>query len=249
MASRLEYKYLVPEKLLPKIRSVVLNYMNYDPYAEIRPHKDYTVRSIYLDTSDLQCYREKYEGYKIRNKYRVRVYNEWREDSSAFLEIKRKNENFISKDRAKLYLKDLQSLFLSKNVDEYLVIKEDGKSDCLEAKKFLYHYYSKQLKPTTLVVYEREAFVGKFGFDLRVTFDKNLRGSVYPGFNDIFNEQNLKHAFPNYFILEVKFHQTLPAWIPQLINSNGLQRISVSKYTNCIDINKSKMNFSSALVF
>ncbi|MDP3683293.1 MAG: VTC domain-containing protein, partial [Ignavibacteria bacterium] len=127
MVSRLEYKYLVPEKLLPKIRTMVLAYMKYDPYAEIRPHKDYTVRSIYLETADLLCYREKYEGYKIRNKYRIRVYNESRVDSSVFLEIKRKNENFISKDRAKLYLKDLQSLLFSKNVEEYLIVRADGK--------------------------------------------------------------------------------------------------------------------------
>lgn len=247
MASRLEYKYLVPENLLSKIRSVVLNYMNYDPYAEIRPHKDYTVRSIYLDTADLLCYREKYEGYKIRNKYRIRVYNESRVDSSVFLEIKRKNENFISKDRAKLYLKDLQSLLFSKNVEEYLIVRADGKGDFEEAKKFLFHYYSKQLIPLSLVVYEREAFMGKFGYDLRITFDKNLRGSVYPVYADIFEEKKLKYAFPNYFILEIKFHERLPVWIPQLINKFNLQRISISKYTNCIDINKNHMHFSGSL--
>src|SRR3989339_817453 len=249
MPSRLEYKYLVPKNLLPKLRAVVLTYMNYDPYAEIRPHKDYTVHSIYLDTTDLHCYREKYEGYKIRNKYRLRVYNERREDSLVFLEIKRKNENFIAKDRAKLYFKNLHLLFRSKNVEEYIMTRTDGGNDFEEANKFLYHYYSKQLKPTTLVVYEREAFVGKFGYDLRITFDKNLRGLVYPEYDNIFNEQNLKAAFPDHFILEVKFHQTFPAWVPQMINRYGLQRISVSKYTNCIDINKSQMHFSSALAF
>ncbi|MCK9426188.1 MAG: polyphosphate polymerase domain-containing protein [Ignavibacteriaceae bacterium] len=249
MASRLEYKYLVPENLLPKIRAEVLIYTNYDPYAEIRPNKDYTVRSIYLDTVDLLCYIEKYEGYKIRNKYRIRVYNEPKEDSLVFLEIKRKNENFISKDRAKLYLNDLQSLFHSKNVEEYVLARVDGIGGYDEAKKFLFHYFSKQLVPSSLVVYEREAFVGKFGYDLRLTFDKNLRGSVNPAYKDIFEERNLRAAFPNYFILEVKFHQTFPAWIPRMITKYGLQRISISKYTNCIDINKNQMHFSSSLAF
>jgi len=238
MASRLEYKYLVSEKLLSNIRATVLTYMNYDPYAQIRPHKDYTVRSIYLDTADLRCYREKYEGYKIRNKYRIRVYNEPKEDNLAFLEIKRKNENFISKDRAKLYFKNLQTLLCTKNTEEYLLKRTDGTSDVEEANKFLFHYASKQLIPSNLVVYEREAFVGKFGYDLRVTFDKNLRGSLNPAFEDIFDEKNLRTAFPEYFILEVKFHQTFPAWVPQMITKFSLQRISVSKYTNCIDINK-----------
>ncbi|MDP3148842.1 MAG: polyphosphate polymerase domain-containing protein [Ignavibacteria bacterium] len=247
MASRLEYKYLVQENLLPKIRAIVSTYMKHDPYAEIRPHKEYTVRSIYLDTADLLCYHEKYEGYKIRNKFRIRVYNERREDSLVFLEIKRKNENFISKDRAKLYLEDLQSLIQTKNVDDYILVRADGTGDFEEANKFLFHYYSKQLIPLSLVVYEREAFMGKFGYDLRITFDKNLRGSVYPEYDDIFEEKKLKYAFPNYFILEIKFHERFPAWVPQLINKFSLQRISVSKYTNCIDINKNHMHFSGSL--
>ena len=238
MASRLEYKYLVPINLLAPIRSEVSNYMNHDPYAEIRPKKEYTVRSIYLDTADLLCYREKYEGYKIRNKYRIRVYNNWHEENLAFLEIKRKNENFISKDRAKLYLKNLQTLLRTKSAEEYLLKKSDGTSDLEEAKKFLFHYYSKQLLPSSLVVYEREAFMGKFGYDLRITFDKNLRGSLNPLFSEMFDEKKLRAAFPHEFILEIKFHETFPAWIPQLINKYHLQRISVSKYTNCIDINK-----------
>ncbi|PIP77718.1 MAG: hypothetical protein COW85_07485 [Ignavibacteria bacterium CG22_combo_CG10-13_8_21_14_all_37_15] len=248
MPSRLEYKYLVHVDLLAKIRSEALIYMNYDPYAEIRPRKEYTVRSIYFDTADLQCYHEKYEGYKTRNKYRIRVYNEWHDDNLAFLEIKRKNENFISKDRAKLYLKNLQSLLRTKSAEDYLIKRSDGSSDLEEAKKFLFHYCSKQLLPSSLVVYEREALMGKFGYDLRITFDKNLRGAVKPEFGDLFNEQNLRAAFTDSFILEVKFHQRLPAWISQLITKYSLQRISISKYTNCIDINKRHARVSRMLV-
>jgi len=243
MSSRLEYKYLVPVTLLPKIRAEALIYMNYDPYAEIRPKKEYTVRSIYLDTTDFQCYQEKYEGYKIRNKYRIRVYNEHDHDNLAFLEIKRKNENFISKDRARLYLKNLLPLLKTKNAEEYLLRKTNGTSELEEAKKFLFHYYSKNLLPASLVVYEREAFMGKYGFDLRITFDKNLRGSMNPSFDDFFSEKDLKFAFPEFFILEIKFHQTFPAWIPQMVTKFNLLRTSVSKYTNCIDINKKQARF------
>jgi len=247
MPSRLEYKYLAPLNLLPKIRAEVLIYMNYDPYAEIRPNKAYTVRSIYLDTTDLLCYQEKYEGYKVRNKYRIRVYNERKEDSLVFLEIKRKNENYISKDRARLYLKDLHSLLQTKKAEAYLLRRTNGISELEQANKFLFHYYSKQLLPSSLVVYEREAFMGKFGYELRITFDKNLRGSMKPAFSDFYNEQNLKAAFPDFFILEIKFHQTFPAWIPQMITKYNLQRISVSKYTNCIDINKKQTRLNRRL--
>jgi SPX domain protein involved in polyphosphate accumulation len=215
--------------------------MCYDPYAEIRQTKDYTVRSVYLDTSDLMCYHEKYEGYKKRNKYRIRVYNEKQDESIAFLEIKRKNENFISKDRAKLLFNNLENVLSSKNIGEYLLTQNNGNDNYLNTSKFLFHYYSKQLVPSSLVVYEREAFIGKFGLELRVTFDKNLRGSIYPNYKDFYEESKNRHAFPRSFILEIKFHQTLPAWIPQLINKHRLQRISISKYTNIIDTNKGQL--------
>jgi len=247
MSTRLEYKYLVPETLLPKIRSEVSIYMNYDPYAEIRPKKQYTVRSIYLDTADFQCYQEKYEGYKIRNKYRIRVYNEPEDEGLVFLEIKRKNENFISKDRSRLYFKNLQPLLRSKNTDEYLLRKTNGTSELEEANKFLFHYYSKNLLPASLVVYEREPFMGRFGYDLRITFDKNLRGTSEPTFADFFKEQDLKHAFPGFFILEIKFHQMFPAWVPRMINKYDLLRTSISKYTNCIDINKKQTRINRVL--
>ncbi|MDP2300877.1 MAG: polyphosphate polymerase domain-containing protein [Ignavibacteria bacterium] len=239
--SRLEFKYLVPLNLLSNIRKAVLNYMRYDPYAEIRETKDYTVRSIYFDTADLMCYNEKYEGYKKRNKYRVRVYNERRAESIAFLEIKRKNENFISKDRAKLLFSNLENVLSSKNIGEYLLTQNNGNDNYLNASKFLFHYYSKQLVSSSLVVYEREAFIGKFGLELRVTFDKNLRGSIKPIYDNIYEESKNRHVFPDSFILEIKFHQTIPAWIPQLINKHRLQRISISKYTNIIDINKRQL--------
>jgi len=249
MSSRLEYKYLAHASYLDDIRKEVTVYMNHDPYAEIRPKKEYTVRSIYYDTNDLLCYEEKYEGYKIRNKYRIRVYNEPDEGSIAFLEIKRKNENFISKDRAKVFLKDLHELLKTGNAKALILQKTEQSEDLEAAEKFLYHYYSKRLIPLSLVVYEREAFMGKFGFDLRLTFDKNLRGAVYPGFEDLYSEQHLKKPFSDYFILEVKFHERFPHWIPQLINKYNLQRMSISKYTNCIDVNKSGMQIKRALAW
>lgn len=249
MISRLEYKYLAPVSLLPQIRSEVLIYANYDPYADMRPNKEYTVRSIYLDTMNLRCYWEKIDGYKIRNKFRIRVYNEEKDYSLAFLEIKRKNENFISKDRAKLYLKDLLPLLQSKKADEYLLERTSGDIELEEANRFLFHYHSKQLFPANLVVYEREAFMGKFGFDLRVTFDKNLRGSIKPTFNDFYKEVDLNYPFKDFFILEIKFHQKYPFWIQQMIIKYNLQRISVSKYTNCIDINHRQMRLTRMLAF
>src|SRR5690625_2877302 len=106
---RFEYKYLVPNYMLGEFRTRLRPYMTLDPYAEERG--GYTVRSIYFDSPNLTCYHEKDDGIKERKKLRIRGYNEGGPDSNVFLEIKRKSNIMISKERALLAYEDLAPLF------------------------------------------------------------------------------------------------------------------------------------------
>ena len=91
---RKEYKYLVPNDLLPDLRRALKPFLSLDDFAMQRDKKEYTVRSIYYDTKTLEFYFEKIEGYKIRKKIRIRGYNQLLGEKVVFLEIKRKYENF-----------------------------------------------------------------------------------------------------------------------------------------------------------
>jgi SPX domain protein involved in polyphosphate accumulation len=82
---------------------------------------EYTVRSVYYDTPGFHCYQEKMDGVKVRKKFRIRGYNQPAEDSIVFLEIKRKYENFIEKNRAPLLYKDLEALLASPDLDKYII--------------------------------------------------------------------------------------------------------------------------------
>ena len=94
---RYEFKYLVPFSMLDKLRNALMPYLEYDKFADIRPNKEYVVRSVYFDNPYLDAYYEKLDGIKVRKKLRIRVYNEFSEDSLAFLEIKRKQDQFVFK--------------------------------------------------------------------------------------------------------------------------------------------------------
>lgn len=235
MKSRYEYKYLVNNNLIDKIRADLLPYMEIDDFAKKHSDGQYTVRSIYYDSPKFECYKEKYDGVKIRNKYRIRGYDTLSGKSIAFLEIKHKDTNCISKSRAPMYFSNVAKSLYSSQMEDYTLSFSGNGAEKKDAKKFQYYYYLKKLHPAVLVIYDREAFWGKFDKSLRLTFDKNLRSVIFPSLNMLYNEERAKITMRNNFILEIKFFGTLPLWIKALVSKYQLDRRALSKYTMSLE--------------
>ena len=238
MAARFEYKYLVSNNLLGELRKELSPYMELDKFAKKRKNGEYTVRSIYYDSPQFSCYKEKLAGLQIRNKYRIRGYDKQSKESVTFLEIKHKNTNCISKSRAPLYYTNVAKSLNSRHVDDYVLSFSGNGVEKKDAEKFLYYYCLKNLRPAILVIYDREAFIGTFDPSLRLTFDKNLRSVIYPDLNQLYNEDSAKPTMVNNFIFEVKFFGTLPAWLRSLITRFKMERRALSKYTMTLDSHK-----------
>ena len=230
MKNRLEYKYLVPLNSMDRLRNDLLKYLDYDDYASVRSNKEYTVRSIYLDTHDYKCYYEKMDGVHTRKKFRIRGYNTQAENNQIFFEIKRKYDNFISKNRAGMYFHDLHEVLRNTWNVPNLLDKEEN-----DFEYFYYYYQLKQLEPKVLVVYDREPFECKFGSKLRITFDKNLRSKTVDNFVHLYDEDRLKDIYQTKFIFEVKFFQVLPQWINRVLGKYDMTRLAVSKYTTSLE--------------
>jgi hypothetical protein len=230
MKNRLEYKYLVPAIHMDRLRTDLHRYLNTDEYAAARQEREYTVRSVYLDTHDYKCFDEKIDGLHSRKKFRIRGYNAREDNSAIFFEIKRKFDNFISKDRAKTSYAGMQNVLAGQCVETNFAPSEKSDYD-----HFFYHYHRKRLEPKVLIVYDREAFECKFGSQLRVTFDKNLRTKAVSSGLQMFEEHGLKVLHKTEFILEVKFFQVLPQWIRPVLEKYDLTRLAVSKYSSSID--------------
>jgi len=238
---RLEYKYLVPVGCLLDLRQALLPFMAPDGHLQGGERADYTVRSVYLDTPDLECYREKLEGIALRKKYRIRGYDQVRSDSIVFLEIKDKNCNHISKSRAPMQQRYLSDVLRTGQYASFLPSRENDGLERKSADRFLFYYHRKHLRPVILIVYEREAFFGKFDPSLRVTLDKNVR-SISGSIHD-FHQGPLRYAFSQSFILEVKFQHSVPPWMQSIIRRFDLQRTSVSKYAICLESHKTYERF------
>ncbi|MBI1937045.1 MAG: polyphosphate polymerase domain-containing protein [Ignavibacteriales bacterium] len=233
--ARLEYKYYIPFQFLDNLRRDVSPYLNYDLYTYRQPKREYTVRSIYLDSERLLTYHEKQDGIKQRNKYRIRGYNQQSDDSIVFLEIKRKDVEHISKDRAPLLYNNLEEFIVTKEVSLILNGTNDVTKQTACAQNFLYYYLRHNLKPAVIVTYEREAFECKFGSGLRMTFDKNIRTKITNTFTGLFSEEQMVPSLQKYFVLEVKFHRLLPAWLPSIMKKYDIARSSAPKYSMSID--------------
>jgi len=226
---RLEYKYIVPLYKLESLRQKLMPFVEYDPYSNTNESREYTVKSIYLDSKRFKDYNDKREGVYKRKKIRIRGYNRTTHDSKIFLEIKKKIGSHIYKNRSRILFSELKGFLENKSLDSI-----ESNKNCSDAEKFLYYYVKGSLNPITLVTYEREAFFSKFDKSLRITFDKNIRYKKAENCDVLFSKDS--HSVnSDFFILEIKFTKGFPDWLQKILQSLNLKRESFSKYTTSVE--------------
>jgi len=246
---RSEFKYIVHESKMDSIRQMILPFVDVDKYAKDRTNNQYTVRSIYFDTPKFDYYFEKLDGIKNRKKLRIRGYDEKITDNTVFLEIKRKYEAPIVKYRAPVTYGNVLDIFEKSRINGHIVPGNKFPLAFESAQRFLYHVYSKNLRPVILVIYEREPYLYKFDKTVRVTFDKNLRGKGYPSLTELYNEYNVHRSLQNHFIMEVKFNKHFPDWMNNVVAAHGLRRQAASKYCICLDESRIVKNITKSSLF
>lgn len=234
---RYEFKYLVPSENYTALRSALLPFLRADKFAAQQPNGLYTVRSIYFDTPGFEMYHTKIDGIAHRMKVRLRGYNVGDRNSAVFMEIKRKYEGPILKNRAEMPFGVACQLFKQGAAFEDHVHQIKNPDN---ARRFFYQVLSKNLQPVVNVIYEREPYLGKntnLENDFRLTFDLHLRSIGYPTVPNLYDEAGATFAFPGYFILEVKFNQYCPPWIKPILEDFQLRKEPASKYVGTINSN------------
>lgn len=240
---REELKYVVPIARLHALRKAIEPFTELDPHGRGYEEEGYTVRSIYLDSPNLLYYHEKQAHLQNRKKLRIRGYNDG-SGGDVFLEIKRKYTSQVAKERAPVRYTDLDALFESGRFADFVCSSTD--SAIAAGRRFFYHVYKEHLRPTNLVVYEREAFQGRFDRSFRITFDRNLRGHLYPPLDGLFEDEGFRDAMSDRFIMEVKFATRMPAWMGQIIAEFGLMQRAASKYCIVVDLFDRRLDTKSA---
>lgn len=220
-AYRHELKYSVSYAGYLALRARLRPVMEPDPHAG--GDGCYTIRSIYFDNYSDTVLREKLDGVRKREKFRLRWYND--ELSLIHLEKKMKHDNLCLKLSAQLTEEECRALCAGR-VDWMLAHPSQLVRE-LRCKMTL-----RQLRPRVLVSYLREPYVYGPG-NVRVTFDSRIRTSL-------FRRELLERGpdisaadSPGDMLMEVKYDGFLPEIIAALLQTGDLRQQSFSKYGAC----------------
>jgi len=182
----------------------------------------YEIRSLYFDNLDDQALRDKLDGVNIREKYRIRLYNN--DPSMIHLERKIKQGGLGYKVAANLTPEQAQAIvngdvgWMSASTDAVI-------------RGFYSRIRNQGLKAKVIVDYTREPFVFAPG-NVRVTLDHNIRTGI--SCTDFLNADCVTvpiNASP--CILEVKWDNFLPDVIRDAVQLNGRRSAAFSKYAAC----------------
>ncbi len=205
----------------------------HDPHCADLPGHHYTVRSIYFDTEDLRFYFDKLDSVRVRKKLRVRTYNLAEDAAPAFLEIKRKIGRRGLKERLMIDIGEVEPAINGADPEEVLPGLPFLSRKVLD--KFRFNLRTGDMRPVVLVVYEREAFIGRENDRYRVTFDQDIRSLINPDLEQMFVENELRQFEEDRFVLEMKFDERMPRWMTRVVRELDLRSQSYSKYEHGID--------------
>ena len=227
---RYEFKYLISSHIVEGIIPVFLKYMEIDEFGKNLLRNSYVVSSLYFDSSDLGSYREKIAGIRSRKKLRLRFYNsECNNNSKIFLEIKRKYDSVVVKDRVTLNYQEAEDL-IQRNKKPNRALNERDNNIIDE---FLWTKIYNSMVPQNMVIYKRMAFVSSINPRFRVTIDYDLKSYLASWINE---KKEGNPVTSGFVILEVKFDGILPAWFHKIMLRYNLERIVFSKYCRSLSV-------------
>ncbi|QCR31072.1 polyphosphate polymerase domain-containing protein [Lysinibacillus sp. SGAir0095] len=214
---RYEFKHEMTKLDCYLLRNRLTYYMEVDPHA----NKDgkYLIRSVYFDNFDNKVLTQKKEGYYERDKFRVRLYDY--DTSFLNLEKKSKRNNLTYKQKCHISAQEYEQI----RIGDISWMEYDTRT--LIRELFL-EMNMCQLKPVTVVDYEREVFIYRYG-NVRVTFDSNIKTSFRN--NDVLNpDLPMIETNPDIVILEVKYDEFLPEVVKKLLQIGDRRKGTYSKY-------------------
>ncbi len=182
----------------------------------------YSIVSLYFDDLEDNCLRDTVDGVNMRDKYRIRIYNNSLD--AIRLEVKSKRDNRIWKKSGMITRQQMDSLM---------------RGECIEASSsyddpaalFNLAIRTRGLRPRVIVAYERKAYIFEPG-NTRITLDRNVRASsrVWD-----FGQADISYDFLDTYdkVLEVKYDEFIPDFLLQLLELGNLQQTSYSKYQLC----------------
>lgn len=229
MACRYELKYRISETTARAIAAYIKPILPLDRYAQLRPHGEYPITSLYLDSDHLTLAKETLEGKKNRFKLRVRGYSD-KPDTPIFFEIKRRIERVILKSRARAMHHHVPLILAGQELPP-----QKFQTDTKSLRQFQLYVKYLNARPMILVRYMRQAFEGEGECRVRVTFDRQLSYCVTEEPRVRLGGSGWMPVPLTFTTLEIKFTARYPAWLSEMVRIFDLNVSAMSKYCSTIE--------------
>ena len=211
---RYEKKYYITAEQAEALLNKIGDRMTPDEYGET------VICNLYYDTPDYLLIRRSLDKPLYKEKLRVRCYGVPNEDSTAFIEIKKKFQKVVYKRRLDTTYQEALKYLKTGDTCQSGQIKN-------ELDWFLKSY--KGLAPSTAVFYTRLAFFDKSNPELRITVDKDIlwRRKDLDLTLGAYGEHLIDE---NYRLLEIKIPGAMPVWLAHILSELNIFPNSFSKY-------------------
>ncbi len=213
---RVEQKYVLNEHQYTELRKRLDEYMTVDQYGETK------ICNIYYDTPERLLVRRSMEKPIYKEKLRVRSYGTPEgEDSTVFVEVKKKFKGVVYKRRISMPLADSRHFTSGERVGV--------KNRQIENELLYFLKLYKGIAPAMYLSYDRIAMYGNEDKELRVTFDRNIT----------YREDDLELGSGSYGkvllpegtrIMEIKITNAMPLWLVHILDELEIRQASFSKY-------------------
>lgn len=228
---RFELKYHIDESAAQVVRAAMTSRLELDPFGRDQPDWSYPIHSLYLDSPELALYHSTLNGERNRFKLRVRFYDGDSEDP-VFLEIKRRVNECILKERAIIYRDRLGSILHQLWPTPADLINPSA-TQLEAARNFCRRIDQLRAVPVSHVSYRREAWFSPGHNAVRVTIDRDIVCEPRNTYSTSARMAQPTHVFePGEIILEIKFTERFPAWLARVVRDLSLVRTGAAKYVD-----------------
>lgn len=211
---RYELKYILDSSQYEAVKEAINNHMQLDEYGKSN------ISNIYFDTSDNLLARRSIERPIYKEKLRLRSYGTVTNDSTVYIEIKKKYESVVYKRRiSATYEKAMDYLLNHTKLEDSQILRE------IDYFKTIY----KGIRPAWVISYDRYAYYIGEDKDFRVTFDTNILARDYDlsfmskaGGEPVMDKE--------YVLMEIKTTKAIPLWMCEVLSNNCIYKTSFSKY-------------------
>ncbi|UYP48002.1 hypothetical protein NEF87_004287 [Candidatus Lokiarchaeum ossiferum] len=229
---RFEIKYQISLQERDNFIAHIKPFMHLDSHTS--NNFSYEVRSLYFDSRTHHSYFQKNNGTSYRKKLRIRYYPDFQsiDGETVFIEIKKKNNENVSKSRIVVPFADAMKIIDNHSQESQIFYQNSSIQDKRTLSEIWLLVKKHALTPVCVVSYKRQAFVGLVESRFRLTFDTNIK--VRKQNYDLHNGHGISILSKNVSVMEIKFNNIIPHWAIRIVQRNNLIQQKISKFAKGI---------------